>query len=210
MKKHFIVKRDDTFGNIGLIEKGAPITFNALSGQGIAHDCLEHFKGDTGSLDDEFQALGCAIWIRVDTCYLRDEDILAEMIMLYGYFLEGHPCKPAPNDFIISGNKSSIIEWVAENIQSFLYTEYQGDIDLSNIDHFIRSWAYWSEIGYFRAKKKYNYPNQTLSVFKEIESKVDNFLKYVDYEGQELFIKYFPNDYSKPVIIDEIHDYNDY
>ena len=149
MKKHFIVKRDDTFGNIGLIEKGAPDTFYALEGMGIAHDCLEHFKGDSGSIDDEFQAIGCMLHLRYDTSTLRDTDILVEMIALYRFFLDDHPCKPAKK---IINPDHVCIQYIANELEKFLQEE--GFDDFSNLDLFVNSFIYWTNIGYKKAIKK--------------------------------------------------------
>lgn len=69
MKKIFVAQEDYESGLIGLIEPNAPEEFRAGLDILIAHDCIEHFKGDDGSVDREFMAFGCMIWVRAYNGY---------------------------------------------------------------------------------------------------------------------------------------------
>ena len=59
-------RQDEEYGGEGWIMKGKP-NFNASTGNGIAHDCLEHFRNDGDDLDAEMRAFGSMLWIRVET-----------------------------------------------------------------------------------------------------------------------------------------------
>lgn len=184
MKKTFIVKRNDEFDYIGAVEKGAPDTFDPLGGMGTAHDCLEHFAGDTGSVDDEFQALGCIIYLRVDQGISRDVDVQIEMRQLYHHLLFGVPMKKAPRK---AKPTHPVIEWIADKMEDFLIKE--GIDDLSKAEDFTESFIYWANVGYKKAIKKYPSPYRTGLVFNSIQNEVDEILRHAE-EGDEIVICY--------------------
>lgn len=182
MKKIFEVKTHQDFGTIGAIEKGAPENFEPLGGMGIAHDCFEHFEGDTGSIDDEFQAIGCMIHIRLETGVLRDEDVIMEFNTLYNYFLQGYSMT-SPTKTVKPLN--NYIEYLASRMKPFLEREGFND----NFEDFENAFVYFANKGYRRSQKKYTKPGTTSYIFTLIQNEVDSILEYAQ-EGDEIIIQY--------------------
>ncbi len=205
MKKLFNVKWEDDFAQLGCLEKGAPATFQAFTGMGTAHDCLEHFKGDSGSVDDEFQALGCALWIRGYQGYFRNGvefNMASECVNLWRYFTDGVPMKSAGNkklefDYYINGiiEEAKLI-MKAENFDNYTKKTY---------NPFYESMKYWMQIGLTKAKVKFKYPGKTVSLFQDIEDKIDKKLKHAE-EGDEIHVSYKLNDFQAKVIHLDYYD----
>jgi len=49
---------------VGWLMIGAPSTYFPIGGMGVAHDLLEHRPTDSGTIEEELQALGAMIYIR--------------------------------------------------------------------------------------------------------------------------------------------------
>ena len=62
--RRFVMRKDEDFGITGFVPEGSPMHFNSASEGGIvAHDAIEHIKGDT-SWQGELIALGQMLYIR--------------------------------------------------------------------------------------------------------------------------------------------------
>ena len=195
MKKLFRVQRHEDHGDLGLIETTAPPEFFPLQGMGIAHDCLEHFPGDDGSIDHEFMALGAMIWIRGDQGYFlhqpTEANLSVEMsAMLWRYFYyDSYTMRPPK-----PGNRLEICS-VVIGACKLATNEILYDFDIDEISdklkEFMASARYWLQVGYNRAKKRYPRPDKAVSVFRIIEEQVNNILDFETvYEGQEVEIQY--------------------
>ena len=157
---------------------------------GTAHDCLEHFKGDTGSIDDEFQAFGCMLLVRGEQGYFRSpfyENIGSEVYNMWHYYkAENVPMKLAPKK--LRNLNVGILETIRE-AKRIMTHEDEETYSLKEAKDFYDSWAYWMQIGYNRAKRKYKSPGRVCSVFQMIEQQVDKILKFAE-EGSEVHITY--------------------
>lgn len=211
MKKRFVAKIHEEYGMLGLIEVTAPDEFEPLTGMGTAHDCLEHFPGDDGSIDHEFQALGSILWIRGIGGYwshlTRDysNNIATEMSeMLWRlFYYDNYTMRPAmskrkPEHYVLD---KAIQQAKADILADFEMNEE--DFDHDKLEHFLSSARYWIHKGYARAKKRYPDPEKVCHIFREIESEVDRILKHA-YEHQQFEISY--NLQTTRVVITEIYE----
>jgi len=66
MRYQFTVREDEEFGGQGLKLNGLD-WISPTSGMGAAHDMLEHFPGDNGTMEEEMMALGAMLFVRGET-----------------------------------------------------------------------------------------------------------------------------------------------
>ena len=191
MKKYFRVQESEISGQLGFIEKGAPAVFDALGGMGTAHDCLEHFPGDDGSIDHECMALGCSLWIRGTGGYdfrgSAEEAIASEFyVMLWSYYLQGYKLRSARSELQLS----PLVYYTVNLIKDGVINEADGHmVDETMLDTFVKDCSYWMQVGFNRAKRRYPDCHQTTYLFSQIEELVNNTLRHA-YEGQEFVISY--------------------
>lgn len=197
MKKIFVVKQHPEFGNLGLIEKTAPKNFDPLTGMGTAHDCLEHFPGGDDSLKDEFMALGCTLWIRGTQDYFNSSPArnlsgeIGDMLFRFWHYDKMH-LEPAKKDIEVIEDISKCLEMSKRNIfYDFQEGMEEDGISEDIVNQYMKSAAYWLQIGYNKAKKRYKKPWNAVCVFRDIEKQVDQLLESGDiFEGQEVEISY--------------------
>lgn len=214
MTKTFIVQRHSNFGILGFLEKGAPPQFEPLAGAGTAHDCLEHFPGDDGSIDHEFMALGCCLWIRGVGGYPFNNgdgpsntatDISEQ---LWGLYLqEDYVMRPPAGKIRINEHVEETLRHGRKNILSLEEDDYK--IDRDALQTFLNSAQYWLQIGFNRAKRRYPKPSQVCWVFQQIEEEVNRALKFAEecyeYEIQYCIKKSSVNLKQKPFAYDDYY-----
>jgi len=61
--RRFVAKVHPDYGTLGWQPTWMPEA-DPLGGMAVAHDVLEHFPGDRGDAQGEFEALGAALWVR--------------------------------------------------------------------------------------------------------------------------------------------------
>lgn len=156
---------------------------------GTAHDCLEHFPGDDGTIDREFMALGCMNWIRVEQGYFRGDaasSIGTEMAMtLWRLYYYDEVSMRDPEKKI---KHSEVFDSAIEYFQNEVEDDFD-DIEPEKMERFKKSALYWLEVGYRKAKKRYPNPGKVCYIFQQIEEKVNKVLKYAE-ENQEFEISY--------------------
>lgn len=195
MRKHFIVRQHQEFGSLGFIEKTAPDEFEPLPGMGTAHDCLEHFPGDDGSIDHEFQALGCCLWIRGEGGYHyfnnrgAEENTSSDISILLWrlYYWQGYTMRPPKpkNRLKINESVKETLEIARKDIILEQDADYQ--IEPEKLQAFLDSAAYWMTVGYNRGTKRYPDPGRACFVFQLIEAEVDSVLKHAQgYEEYDI------------------------
>ena len=89
------VKQDGEYGE-GWLMIGAPSSFVPSSGVTIAHDILEHRRGDKGTCEEELMALGASLYVRGIGGFWKGnpgeviaDDILNEVGLNYGAISNG-------------------------------------------------------------------------------------------------------------------------
>ena len=184
MKKIFEYHDMNDKGYSGLLELNAPNEFNPGQGLTVAHDCIEHFKGDDGSCDKEFMAFGAMLWIRGDngrlTNYASGWDYSKGMatdlsLDVWNHYCENHDLKP----FTPKSRYSYKIEKIANATKDFIYSDHSMEnIDKDKLNYFIEGLKYWISVGYSKAKKKYPNSSYALCTFELIQEKVDKIIKY--------------------------------
>jgi hypothetical protein len=82
LSKVFVYGTDDDSGITGWRPKDNPM-FMPGDGLLVAHDTLEHFADDTGTLEDELRALGALSFIRLDSgmAFLRNPYMSRDAIL---------------------------------------------------------------------------------------------------------------------------------
>lgn len=187
---------DPEYGTQGLRPAAHP-NFNYFDGMGVAHDLLEHFPSDKGTLPDEFMALGATLYVRKD--YFRrmrpgnsasvTDNIAADVRNLFGYwkseqFPEGNfwtaPKSKKPEEFDLAGYKKNIKR------------DAESEVEPEDSKEFIRfgmASIPWIYKGYWRARARYKHVHDTSSLFIEIERNVNEAIKTISQFGEEVDVK---------------------
>lgn len=191
MKKIFEVRHNETFGNLGFIEKGAPSTFDPIGAIGVAHDCLEHFPKDNGSIDNECKAFGAAAWIRGQGGYYYPPNTFAtafasEFPDLWRHYQDGVKLAEPKGTALYSG----IVVDAIDSGRKYLIESLEGEqYDKDEMKKFFSDCKYWMQIGYRDAKERYPSVDLALSLFKQIEKGVENYIGIAE-EGDEIHVHY--------------------
>jgi hypothetical protein len=190
MKKwKFVRKEHEDYGEDGWLLVGAPSTYQPLQGMGVAHDILEHFPNDSGSVEDELLALGAALYVRGEGGYWENwtrsmvsaghhvaSDVFNELGMRYEGIENG----------IKSPGKTKLLErhveeWIMQVTQ---YVRKEGrDYKYFNIwglKDYQEKVPGWLRRGYRKAQKRYEKktsPSDLSYIFHLIEQGADRLLK---------------------------------
>lgn len=196
MKKCFIAKYNTVKNSLGLIEKSHPKHYFSTDGMGIAHDCLEHYPNDKGSIADECMALGCSLWIRGLTNYNYKNLTPAEgtaidfYTHLWGLFIRKEiELKPVSLKLKVEPLINTTVNLIPKGITHYYYKGLVNDKIKEIIKTFVETCTYWLQIGFNKAKKKYKDNHKAGKLFIIIETLVNNVLEDAT-EGQEFIINY--------------------
>jgi hypothetical protein len=194
MRKSFIYKEDQEYGNLGWVELNAPDCFNTGDGRLVAHDTLEHFKPIYGnySVEDELLALGASMYIRGEQ----------------GYFADRHspsiPDQYSPDverciAVLLNNSVSTITRKVRaipceEDLQETVHkacTEYnyllEGTVVPAKLQEHVK---HLLRAGYRKAAKRFHGDaSGACNLFMQIEAAVNNVTKYAD-EGDMLVVSF--------------------
>lgn len=197
----FDVRMHEEYGALGLRMQGKP-HFDPLAGLAVAHDMLEHFKDDDGTLVGELQALGASIYVRDGESYYQQrnltrtdpaEHISSEFLSQVWYTKErGEDTVPASPTCRSLAYDESVFARTVGKARHQLY----GELDYKDLPAWIRSEQQrrylvgWMRHGYSRAVRRYRRysPYHMMTVFTEVENKVDKYLKCADDFGQSVRI----------------------
>ena len=212
-------KEHEEYGIAGWALRGSDF-MEPLPGLAVAHDCLEHFKGDAGAVHEEFQAFGAMLHIRGDggywhsysSGYITDpgEHMAADLggTLFYYWLNEADEyVKPAPRTARLPD------EWLEESIDTAIRSAHRTlrdecDTDYATRARFLNHFKAWVRIGYRKAKRRYAAavcPEELAAMFHEIETAADAALKYeeayalrvvVDIKGRSVRVRalYFGED----------------
>lgn len=201
----FVIERHEEYGEVGLRLKSRP-WFDPLGGVAVAHDLMEHFNDDDGTLAGELQALGASIYVRDFGCYFSQRG---------GYITEPH--KHIASDMLEQvrltldrgehelhdpGRTRALDDDYAESEIQATLTEacrliraeeiLDGDLpDWLKGDEQRRRFVGWLRRGFRRARRRYRnvYAGSAgvCGAFIGAEKAIDDFLKHnSDYEGAEV------------------------
>ncbi len=202
MKKIFICKKHEDYGNLGWLMKGSPDNFEPFTGMGTAHDCLEHFSGDNGEINQEIEALACALWIRGQGNYWSikgnrnspEQNIASDFTFtLWRLYENEEVYKKAPRtkrlDISYENSIQEVIKLVKRNFRSEFEEEFEEISKTEKFHFFVNNIEGWLRIGFRKAIKKYPKVHDACYLFMQIEKIADNTLKHAE-EGDELEIVY--------------------
>lgn len=231
-KVEFEWREDQEYGIQGWIPAHIP-GFNAGSGRVIAHDTLEHARGDRGTMTEELIALGAALYVRAEGGYFhyrdnphggdgsilgRDMSNFMRMMHDGNYGLSFNSLKPAPMTTRLNDWPNEILEAGLVKARSLFIEEIidYGDADdagceginLTDLNRMLASMRGWLRIGYRRAKVRYH-QNEVYDLahfFRELEEHIDKCHKHGDF-GEMMTVRVCPKKLEFKVTRDFAYDY---
>lgn len=185
---------EDQHGNCGWILKPE---FDVSTPRAIAHDIIEHFSDDNGSVEHELMALGSILYGRYqmglvsgdglssDICYLFMNFILNNKMITNIKYKQG-----LKNETLSERELDNILFDATDYIKKELnnYEEILTSNILKQITDYLTIAKKWIIKGYFRAKRKYKDPYIITELFNEIERKAER-CQHGDY-GMQLKVTY--------------------
>ena len=161
-----------------------------IEGRLLAHDLLEHVNGleSIGSIDDELEALGGVWCVRGNTgllgneFYSQHQSIAHDVVNLFEYWRSGVALrKNAPQT---RGTNEDIEDILNEGLR-FVEPE-----DKALYRDFMVQARRFMLIGYRKAMKRFRNAVCTYSLFKNLESTLNNMVNEVEHEGQQFILGY--------------------
>ena len=187
---------DPEYGNQGLRPAAQP-DFNYFDGMGVAHDLLEHFPSDKGTLPDEFMALGAMLHVRKDYFWrMRPNNknsitgqLTGDLRNLFGYWQGGQ--FPEGNFWTPPKAKKPELFDLAEYkkiVKSDAKTEVEPE-DSKEYVRFAMAAIPWIYKGYWRARARFKHVHDTSQLFIDIEKSVNNAIRTISQWGDEVDVK---------------------
>lgn len=161
----------DQHGNDGWILKPE---FDVAGNMTIAHDTVEHFRDDDGSVEHELMAMGAVMFGRV-TMGLATENCMAEDLRyMYIYANDGsgivEPCdykRKIDDEYFSPETLDDLCDDASVKIMDEL--ECTDDSDTFNhIINFLTIAKQWIAKGYYRAKRRFKYPDIMTNLFNKV------------------------------------------
>lgn len=175
----FEYAEDHEFGNTGWRLENKPEFNAATDGRLVAHDCIEHFANDDGSVEAELMALGAALYGRCN----MGQDVTTEGLASDMLFT----CR----DGVRSPGRTQKIEdeWALEEM-SEKFLQYADGEEIINPAKTLANALGWIRKGYRKAAKRYFSSLRMVEMFNDIERFVNN-IRYAEL-GEKLIIQTFP------------------
>lgn len=202
MKYKLIVEEHPEFGGIGLKLMGRDWA-DPVDGLAIAHDVLEHGRKDSGSIEEEFMALGASLYVRnMDEAYhqLRPrarndlvENLASEFPMQCRYWdSAGYTQLAVHRSHRLRDHDEveNVLTHVAFAAPRMVLDEY-GEHPLGKHEQVMRAIG-WMRAGFRRALKQYAGIKQynLVNAFVGIANECDAVLKRGDIGGRfDLYVK---------------------
>lgn len=202
----FVWTKDQEYGEYGWIPKDHP-EFNMVSGFGLAHDVLEHFKGDTSDLNGEMRAFGAMLLIRAEGDWQpyrgyrnrpMSEDISSDLARFIREqkWSDDRLSRP-PRTYKLNEYVEQVIaDAFAETYRIVkAENEYEHDENDKITHHeaqvFLEKALGWMRIGYRKAARRYHNapPHYLASLFNDIECQT---YKVTGDFGDELVVSVSP------------------
>lgn len=211
----FICELNPEYGDLGLRPLDMPHA-DANGGMAVAHDLLEHFPGDSGSIADELMALGASYLLRGQTDYYQrtgnvnppEKHLASDFEELYMHFsTEGFPVGDPGNvepvdDEDAEETFQSAVEIGMDNIVDiFDFNEDAEDGEESESSQLLATFTSdeyrarmlgWLRRGYQRAVERFegvDVNDLAYTVFTEIEEKANKWLNHDAEEGMTLDVE---------------------
>lgn len=169
----------DKNGNDGWLLKPE---FDVAGNMTIAHDTVEHFRDDDGSVEHELMAMGAVMFGRITMGLATDDGMAIDLTYMYIYANDGsgivEPCnyKRKINDEYFSPDTlDKICETATKKIIDEL--DYHNEDNSEVVEHiksFLQLAKQWIAKGYYRAKRRFKYPDIMTTIFNEIARKAKN------------------------------------
>lgn len=196
----FDVAEHEEYGYIGLRMAGKP-HFDPIQGMGAAHDMLEHFRDDPGTLSGELEALGASLFVRGELYYadkgrwVREpwQNIAGEFPMQVRY------CEDRNEYGIRDGGNHKRLddEWAENQIRKTVREAFRlvrSECDHDEIPLWLTRWEQrrylmgWMRRGFRRARRRYAKAKDGMVTytFQNIERAVDQYLKGAEVYGQQV------------------------
>lgn len=205
----FSYERCQETGQLGFIpeEFGNDYLFAATDGTLVAHDVIEHNGLNTLSgIGNELEALGAMWWIRGSLNDLRLDGIgsrytpvenmavdISEMATKIALCGRGFDLTiPRTYSCCYDVDFLDIINLGRETYQREVEHYNQNEVDRDAVEHYFKYCISFMRSGYRKAKARYPKLNQTRvnALFWSVAETIDNIIKYMDYEGQQIILKY--------------------
>lgn len=204
IRRVFQCAKNEDYGFLGWRPVDMP-NADPLMGMTVAHDLMEHFRGDNGGVEAEFMALGAALYIRgeggffSESRYTPAESVAADVPDLMRHIVhEGFSLNPAPH-------RTRATEETEPCDAVLQAVEFEnGDDGIA--DEWARSkWNAldWLRIGYRKAKRRYAGidPWDLTYIFRQIAEAADRHLESA--EGFEtLVVEFSPRSMSFDVRVE--------
>lgn len=209
ISRKFRVEEHPDFGTLGLSLVGMPWA-EPFPGMAAAHDVLEHFPNDDGSIEAEYMALGASLLVRDGSNYYASkgqnrsepyENIGSEIVSQYHYaaqrrsFFVRDPGRTLP---LSDDYAEDQIQRTADESRRVLLGEFDGDDRQDEAREFVSAenlarLVGWMRKGYRRAARRFaGVPSwRLLATFQDIERKADAFLAHAE-EGMTITVRCRP------------------
>ena len=210
-------------GELGLIPQGVNSDgiFAATDGTLVAHDLVEHNGLDTlYGIGNELEALGAMWWVRGSLNDLRRDNIgsrytpaehiaadISEMATKIALCGRGFDLAiPRTYSCCYDADFLDIISLGRATYQREVEHYNQGEIDRDAVAHYFKYCLDFMRSGHRKAKARYAKLNQTQAntLFWNVAKAIDSVIKYMDYEGQKVVLKYCKT--SCGAIINELYE----
>ncbi len=194
IRKSFMIEKHEDSGTIGVRPIDMPHA-DPLSGMAAAHDMLEHFPSDDGGIEDEFQALGAAVYVRGIPGYFAQrarghdaaENIGSEFPELFRHWAHEGFCMRRPPRTLSLAPRDEHAETMIQSAVNagikLIRDEVDNDADVDPgfwlQPEGRRSIVGWMRRGYRRAARRYAHTRdwRVCETFRQIEAKVDKLLE---------------------------------
>lgn len=194
LSKTFLIEPSEKFdGALGARPFNMPHA-DPLGGTAVAHDVLEHFPGDQGSVAEELMALGAAYKLRGETGHMINGPAksigyeftdLFEHLVFEGFAL---PDPPPVSKRAIKEHKLEIFNESVEVGFNAIRDQFQGKhLDQGGWMLKRDVWAGWLQHGYLKARRRWRDVPCVYSLgclFKQVAEEADTAIKQGD-QGDE-------------------------
>lgn len=161
----------DQHGNDGWILKPE---FDVAGNMTIAHDTVEHFRDDDGSVEHELMAMGAFMFGRITMGLATENGMAEDLRYMYIYANDGsgivEPCdykRKIDDEYFSPETLDDLCDDASVKIMDEL--ECTDDSDTFNhIINFLTIAKQWIAKGYYRAKRRFKYPEIMTNLFNKV------------------------------------------
>lgn len=192
----FEARINEDSGALGLVQRHRR-NFDPLGAPAVAHDILEHFPDDNGTVDDEVRALGAGLWVRPPMGKTSHPDGIA--VDLTDLYVQ---CQADIGRLSIPIKQTPIpeecVEEQLERVRVYSLQLLKGgleDFSDARLNAWINAAVDHLRIGYRRALRRYGKVPQVFvhNTFTNIVTDAEKALKWIE-EGQTVaFMVHLPS-----------------